>query len=166
MSGTPHSLHKENPQHLPSAHDMRLGIVVSKWNREVTENLLDGALQCLVKQGADANNILVHWVPGSFELPLAAAQILREKEMDAVLCLGCVIQGETRHFEFICQAVAQGIMQVGLQFQKPVVFGVLTTQNLDQAMARSGGSLGNKGIEAAVTALEMVSLSRSLSQEK
>lgn len=133
---------------------MRFGIVVSEWNPEITEALFQGAKKTLLENGVRVKNIFRKNVPGSFELTLAA-QFFCQTNADAVICLGCVIQGETRHFEFICQSVAQGIKDVSLKYNKPVVFGVLTTDNLQQAKARAGGKYGNKGIEAAVTAIKM-----------
>ncbi len=141
---------------------MRFGIVVSEWNTDVTGALLEGAMETLVKHNAKAENIHVSWVPGSFELALGAQYYARETKVDAIICLGCVIQGETRHFEFISQAVAKGIMDVGLTYNVPVIFGVLTTDSMQQAVERSGGKHGNKGTEAAVTALSMVGLRDSL----
>ncbi|MCX6269896.1 MAG: 6,7-dimethyl-8-ribityllumazine synthase [Bacteroidetes bacterium] len=141
---------------------MKMGIVVSEWNDEITRALLYGTLQTLSSHDVAEENVLVRWVPGSFELPLSASLMLENELVDAVICLGCVIQGETRHFEFICQAVAQGITQVGLQYKKPVVFGVLTTDTISQARERSGGKYGNKGIEAALAAIRMVALSHDL----
>ena len=112
----------------------------------------------LKEQGIDEKNIIIEWVPGSFELPLGAQFMVKYKNVDSVICLGCVIQGETRHFEFICNSVAQSISDLCLSTKKPIVFGVLTTNDMDQAIARSGGKHGNKGIEAAQTALKMLSL--------
>lgn len=142
-----------------SAAGLRFGIVVSQWNAEITGNLLNGALSVLEKQGATAENIRIAEVPGSYELISGADILLRDETLDAVICLGCVIQGETRHFDFICQAVAGGLSDVGLKHGKPVIFGVLTTDNLEQAQERSGGRHGNKGEEAAVTAIQMAVLS-------
>lgn len=136
---------------------VKIGIVVSEWNTEITDSLMKAAYSFLVEKGVKEKNIHVKYVPGSFELPLGA-QWMAQQNMDAVITLGCVIQGETRHFDFICQACADGIMNVGLQFNKPVIFGVLTTQNQQQAIDRSGGKHGNKGVEAAETALKMIEL--------
>lgn len=147
---------------LPSAHSMRFGIVVSSWNEKITGALLDGAMEILLKQGASKDNIIIHSVPGSFELPLGAQYLIRNTQSDAIICLGCIIQGETRHFDFIAQAVADGIMNVGLNHHIPVIFGVLTTNNMAQALDRSGGAHGNKGTEAAVTAIQMVALRNKL----
>lgn len=139
----------------------KVAIVVSKWNNEITEALFNGAFSVLSGAGITTENILRLNVPGSFELP-QGAQAALSINPDAVICLGCVIQGETRHFDFICDSVANGIMDVGLRSGKPVIFGVLTTENIQQAMERAGGSLGNKGEEAAIAALEMIDLKRSI----
>lgn len=134
------------------------GIVVAEWNSKVTEMLLRGALEILQKYGAKSENIIIKRVPGSFELPLASQKLAQIPIIDAVIAIGCIIQGETRHFDFIAQAVAEGIMQVGLKYNKPVIFGVLTTNNLEQALERAGGKHGNKGEEAAITAIKMINL--------
>ena len=147
---------------IPSAQGFRFGIVVSQWNAEVTGALFSGAYNTLLKSGALPENIIDIQVPGSFELTSGADLILASKELDVVICLGCVIQGETRHFDFICNAVAQGITNVSIKHNKPVIFGVLTTNNLQQAKDRSGGKHGNKGEEAAVTAIMMSSIQSSL----
>lgn len=131
-------------------------IVVSEWNDSVTEALYSGAHQTLRDAGVPRENIIRKNVPGSFELSLGAQYMAAKKEIDAVICLGCVIQGETRHFEFICNAVADGITNVALKFNKPVIFGVLTPDNQQQALDRAGGKHGNKGDEAAVTAIKML----------
>jgi len=136
--------------------EKRFGLVVSEWNEEITEALFDAAYQTLLDHGARRENILRKNVPGSFELSLGAQWLARSEEIDAVICLGCVIQGETRHFEFICQSVAQGIKDVALKYNKPVIFGVLTTDNQQQALDRAGGKHGNKGDEAAATAIKML----------
>jgi 6,7-dimethyl-8-ribityllumazine synthase len=135
----------------------RFGLVVSEWNEEITEALYDAAYQTLIDHGALKKNILRKNVPGSFELSLGAQWLAQSDAIDAVICLGCVIQGETRHFEFICQSVVQGIKDVTLKYNKPVIFGVLTTDNRQQALDRAGGKHGNKGDEAAATAIKMLS---------
>lgn len=134
----------------------KFGIVVSEWNDEVTEALYTGAVQTLLENGVSRDNIYRKSVPGSYELILGGQWLAQEEEIDAVLCLGCVIQGETRHFDFICDAVAQGIKDVNLKFNKPVIFGVLTTDTMQQALDRAGGKHGNKGDEAAITAVKML----------
>jgi 6,7-dimethyl-8-ribityllumazine synthase len=147
-----------DPGSVPDASDMRFGIVVSDWNSEVTRALLDGAVSTLKKHGADDENIVVKHVPGSFELTLGAQFLAEYDDLDAVICLGCVIQGETPHFTFICQGVAQGITQLNMEYNIPFIFGVLTTNTHQQAVDRAGGKLGNKGDEAAVTAIKMAAL--------
>ena len=147
---------------LPSAKKMRFAIVVSDWNSDVTNALLSGANGLLLQCGAEEANIQTIHVPGSFELCVAAEWMARKNAFDAIICLGCVIQGETRHFEFISQAVANGVMQVGVNHAMPVIFGVLTANNMEQATARAGGKHGNKGVEAAATAILMVSAKKSL----
>lgn len=139
-----------------------IGIVVAEWNTEVTTALLTGAIEYLQSMGVKDKNVIVHHVPGSFELPLGAQFLAAQKSIDAVITLGCVVQGETRHFDFICNACAQGVMDVGLAFNIPVVFGVLTTNNQEQALERAGGKHGNKGVEAAETALKMLTLKAKL----
>ncbi len=145
---------------LPDAKGMRIGIIVSEWNNEITEALFDGAKQTLLDAGVSNEDIIRKNVPGSFELPLGAKFLLDEKKPDAIICIGCVIQGETRHFDFICDAVSNGIMNLGIDYSLPVIFGVLTTDTIQQAVDRSGGKYGNKGIEAAVTAIKMISLKK------
>lgn len=138
---------------------MRIGIVVSEWNPEITSALYSAAHETLLNCGAQTNNIIRLDVPGSFELTLGA-QYLCRKKVDAVICLGCVIQGETKHFDLICDAVANGLTEVGLKFNLPVIFGVLTTNDMQQAIDRAGGKHGNKGTEAALTAIRMVALKK------
>jgi len=137
--------------------DKRFGLVVADWNREITDVLNAGAYDTLVKHGALAENIFRNSVPGSFELTLGAQFLAQHEEIDAVICLGVVIQGETKHDDYICHAVAQGLTNVGLKFNKPVIFGLVTTNTLEQAQDRAGGKHGNKGVEAAVAAIQMLS---------
>ncbi len=155
MSTALKNLSSFNKDEVPSGEDGIFGIVVSEWNSEITNALLEGAIQTLMNNGVEEKDIYIQYVPGSFELPLGASKLVEKKRFDAVICLGCVIQGETRHFDFICDAVANGLMQVSLKKDIPVIFGVLTTNTLEQAKERSGGKYGNKGIEAAITALKM-----------
>jgi 6,7-dimethyl-8-ribityllumazine synthase len=146
---------------VPSAENMKFGIVVAEWNPEVTFALANGAVETLKKHGAKENQIAVKYVPGSFELPLGAQFLAEYGDVDAVIILGCVIQGETRHFDYICEGVSQGIKDLNLKYNKPFIFGLLTTNNQQQAFDRAGGKHGNKGDEAAVTAIKMVDLKRS-----
>ena len=149
---------------VPSAASYRFGIVVAEWNSEITNALYQGALKSLVEHGAIQQNILAYPVPGSFELTAGAELLLNTQQLDAVICLGCVIQGETRHFDFICNAVANGITNVSIKHSKPVIFGVLTTDNQQQALDRAGGKHGNKGDEAAITAIKMAHLAETLNR--
>lgn len=152
------NLSEFTPFEFSSAQNTRIGIVVSEWNDRITDSLLKGAEECLLEHGIAKENILMNHVPGSFELPLGAKWLLEFTDVDAVICIGCIIQGETRHFDFIAQAVADGIMKVGLKFAKPVIFSVLTCNTMEQAEDRAGGKHGNKGVEGAVSALKMLDL--------
>jgi 6,7-dimethyl-8-ribityllumazine synthase len=151
-----------DPENIPDAGKMRFGIVVSDWNMEVTWSLLDGAVNTLKKYGATDKSIVVKHVPGSFELTIGAQFLAEYDDLDAVICLGCVIRGETPHFTYICQGVTQGITQLNLEYNIPFIFGVLTTDTQQQAIDRAGGKLGNKGDEAAVTAIKMAALQREM----
>jgi len=141
---------------IPSGEGRRVVIVVSEWNDNVTSKLLAGAVNGLIESSVAEKDIVIESVPGCFELPFAAQTIAENHNPDAVICLGCVIKGETPHFDYVCQATTQGILQVGLSVKIPIIFGVLTVNTLEQALDRSGGKYGNKGIEAAHTALKMI----------
>lgn len=154
-----------NPKKMPSAKDMSFAIIVSEWNEEITDALCKGAVESLIENGAKMNHINIKYVPGSFELVLGAQLMYTNTECDAVICLGCIIQGETRHFDFIGDAVANGIMNLNNELGIPVIFGVLTTNNIEQAQDRAGGKHGNKGIEAAITAIKMVALQNELEMD-
>ncbi|SOD18132.1 6,7-dimethyl-8-ribityllumazine synthase [Pedobacter xixiisoli] len=145
---------------IPSGKDFKIAIVVAEWNAKITGALYQGAFDTLIKHEVSEENILSLTVPGTFELA-GAADILLNKmsDIDAVICIGCVIQGDTKHFDFICDAAAQGITNVGIKYSKPVIFGVLTTNDEQQAIDRAGGKHGNKGDEAAITALKMADYS-------
>jgi 6,7-dimethyl-8-ribityllumazine synthase len=147
---------------VPNAKKMRFAIVVAEWNINITSNLLKGAYDTLIKHGAQKKNIFVKYVPGSFELPIGAQTIIEKTDVDAVICLGSVIQGDTKHFDFVCQATALGIKDVALSYNVPVIFGVLTDNTLQQAIDRSGGKHGNKGDEAAITAIKMVQFQKEV----
>ncbi len=149
---------------IPEATKMRFGIVVSEWNSEITSKLAEGAINTLKKHGAPEHNILIKHVPGSFELPLGAQYFAELENVDGVILLGCVIQGETPHFDYICQGVRQGTTTLNLKYNKPFIFGVLTTNNLQQAKDRAGGKCGNKGDEAAIAAIKMIHLKNSFSK--
>lgn len=149
---------------LPSAEEMKFGIVVSEWNNEVTDELLKGAVRTLREAGCAEHNILIKYVPGTFELPLGAQFFAEYTDVDAVIALGCVVQGDTRHFDFICSGATQGIMQLQITWNMPIAFGVLTTNNMQQALDRAGGKHGNKGDEAAATAIQMVRIQNDMEQ--
>ncbi len=151
-----------DPENIPDAGKMRFGIVVSDWNSDITLSLLKGAVSTLKKHGAAEKNIIVRHVPGSFELTLGAQLLAEYDDPDAVICLGCVIQGETPHFTYICQGVTHGITQLNLDYNIPFIFGVLTTESHQQAAERAGGKHGNKGDEAAVSAIRMAALQREI----
>lgn len=155
-----------DPSRIPSAGNMKFGIVVSDWNSDITWKLLEGALNTLKRHGAGDDNIIIEHVPGSFELPLAAQLLKESSNADALICLGCVIQGETPHFTYVCQGVTEGISHLNLKYNTPFIFGVLTTGTLAQAADRAGGKHGNKGDEAALTAIRMVDIKRKLEQVK
>ncbi len=158
MSSALKNLSEFSTANLPDVSQKRFAIIVSEWNTEVTGALYTGAYDTLVKYGTQESNIISVQVPGSFELSLGAQKLAQREDIDAVICLGCVIQGETRHFDFICQAVADGITNVSLKYNKPVIFGVLTPNTQEQAMDRAGGKHGNKGDEAAITAIKMLAI--------
>lgn len=151
---------------LPSAKDLSFGIVVAEWNPEVTGALADGAIKTLREAGCLEENIIVKYVPGTFELPLGAQFFAEYTEVDAIIVLGCVIQGDTPHFDYVCSGVTQGVTELQLRWNIPVAFGVLTVLETQQALDRCGGSLGNKGDEAAATALKMAHLQRTMVAEQ
>lgn len=152
-----------DPSLVPSGKGRHIGIVVAEWNREITDALAQGTIETLHKYDVNDDDIQLIHVPGSFELTTGADLLLRNKpEIDAVICIGCVIQGETRHFDFICEAVSQGLTNTALKHEKPVVFSLLTTNNFEQAQDRAGGKHGNKGVEGAITALKMIDLQKQL----
>ncbi len=155
------NLSSYDPEKVPSAAGMRFGLVVAEWNPEITFALAEGAVNTLKRHGATDENIAVKYVPGSFELPLGGQFFAEMENVDAVILIGCVIQGETRHFDYICDAVTQGTVQLNLKYNKPFIFGVLTTNDQQQAKDRAGGKHGNKGDEAAVTAIKMVDLKQN-----
>ena len=155
MATALHNLSDYNTQSVPDASNMCFGIVVAEWNKEITGALLRSAVDTLEKHGALPENIHVKTVPGSFELVYGARQMSLNGNYDAVIILGCVIRGETPHFDYICQGVTYGIARLNTTSEIPIIFGLLTTENLQQAKDRSGGRLGNKGDECAVDAIKM-----------
>ena len=147
---------------LPPPQDESVGIVVSAYNSSITNRLLEGALQTLEQAGISDDNIHVAWVPGAWELPVAAQRLARRKEIKAVICLGAVIQGETTHDQYINHQVSASLGQLALEQDLPVLFGVLTCQTMEQALNRAGGSMGNKGVESAQAALKMIGLFKEM----
>lgn len=145
---------------IPNSADFRIGIVVSEWNDHITSKLLEGAIDTLIDAGVPEKNLLIHQVPGAFELPLGAQWLANQDQVDGIIAIGVVIQGETRHFDFVCSGTTQGIMEVNLKFNKPVSFCLLTDNTEQQSIDRAGGKHGNKGVEAAVTVLKMLNLKR------
>lgn len=154
-----HNLSDYDPTTMPDASALKVGIVVAEWNYEITSKLLDGAVNTLIANGVQSSNIVVDWVPGSFEL-VFGARVMARHNMDAVIVLGCVIRGDTPHFEYVCSGVTQGIAQLNLTEQIPFIFGLLTNDTMQQSIDRAGGIHGNKGDEAAVTAIKMAFLNK------
>ncbi|MCL1935437.1 MAG: 6,7-dimethyl-8-ribityllumazine synthase [Defluviitaleaceae bacterium] len=141
---------------------LKVSIVVSRFNEFITSKLLGGSIDALTRLGVNKNDIDVVWVPGAFEIPLVASKLAKEEKYDAVICLGAVIRGSTSHYDYVCSEVTKGIATVSLNTGKPVIFGVITTENIEQAIERAGTKAGNKGYEAAFTAVEMVNLLKSI----
>lgn len=165
MASTLKNLSEYNEKSIPSAKDLTFGIVVSEWNHEITHALYEGCLKALVEHGAEESRIHILQVPGSFELT-AGAKILDERYFcDTIICLGCVIKGETKHDEYINNAVANGLTTLSINTGKPFIFGLLTPNTMEQALDRAGGKHGNKGVEAAITAIRMAYLRKELGFE-
>lgn len=151
---------------IPDASEMKFGIVWAEWNHGITNALMKGAFDTLIKHGAKTDNIVVKTVPGAFELTLGAQYLAEYSNVDAIICIGCVIQGDTKHFDFICESVAKGITDLNIKYNIPFIFGVLTPNTQQQAEDRAGGKHGNKGDEAAVTAIKMLGLRKSFDANK
>lgn len=162
MASILHNLSDYDFASVPDARDMRFAIVVSEWNSEVTGALLQGAVDTLMRHGATEERIRVMTVPGSFELVYGASQLARSGMVDAIIAIGCVIRGDTPHFDYICEGTTQGLAELNTTGNVPVIYGLLTCNNLQQALDRCGGALGNKGDECAVTAIKMVDFHRQL----
>jgi 6,7-dimethyl-8-ribityllumazine synthase len=161
MATVNRNLSDYNKEFIPNGADFKIGIVVSEWNDSITLNLLKGAKEVLLENGVAESNIDVRFVPGAYELPLGAQFFCEQGAVDGVIAIGVVIQGETRHFDFVCEGAAQGLMDVNLKFSTPVAFCVLTDMNQQQSIDRSGGKHGNKGVECAVACMKMIELKRS-----
>ncbi len=147
------------------AHGIRIGIVVSRFNEFITHQLLAGALDALTRHGAEDKNVQIVKVPGAFEIPYAAAKMARQKKYDTIICLGAVIRGETPHFEYISSEVTKGIAKIALDTNIPIIYGIITTESIEQAVERAGTKAGNKGWDAAMAAMEMVDLYRKIGGE-
>ena len=160
MATAYHNLSEYDITSVPDASEMKFGIVVSEWNENITAALLHGAEETLKKHGAKADNITVYTVPGSFELIYGSAKFVQSGEVDAVIALGCVVRGDTPHFDYVCAGTTQGIAALNAQGDIPVIFGLITTDTMQQAEDRAGGIHGNKGDECAVTAIKMVYFAR------
>lgn len=157
------NLSEYRAEDIPNGADFNIGIVVSEWNYDITGNLLAGAKKALLDNGVKEENIKIIHTPGTFELPITAQHLFEaNQKIEAIVAIGSVIQGETRHFDFVCDAAAQGVKDVSLKYNKPVIFCVLTDNNHQQAVDRSGGKHGNKGIECAIAALKMIEIKRNL----
>ena len=154
------NLSSYNKDFVPNGAGFKIGIVVSTWNEKITSNLLLGAHQTLLDNGVKEHDITIEYVPGAFELPLACQLMLETNKFDGVIAIGVVIQGETKHFDFVCAGTTHGLMDVMLKHSKPIAFCVLTDENIQQSIDRSGGIHGNKGIECAVACLHMVGLKK------
>lgn len=150
------NLSSYDPATVPNGQDMKIGIVVSEWNENITNALLDGAYNTLIKHGVKEENIIIDYVPGSFELVFGAKYLVEQKELDAVIALGCVVRGGTPHFEYVCNGVTNGMADLNRTYDIPFIFGVLTTDDMQQAIDRAGGIHGNKGDESAITAIKMI----------
>ena len=162
MATAYHNLSEYDFESVPSAENMRFGILVSEWNYNITGALLAGAVKTLQTHGAKEENILVELVPGSFELTFGANQMIQSGKVDAVIAIGCVVRGDTPHFDYVCAGTTQGIAHLNATTDIPVIYGLITTNNMQQAEDRAGGCLGNKGDECAVAAIKMVNLKQQL----
>ena len=147
---------------IPDAVSMKIGIVASEWNRAITSQLVEGSCNTLERHGVRSENIYIAWVPGSIELTFGARRMAEELTVDGIIAIGCVIKGDTSHFDYVCSSVTQGITELNLRYDIPFIFGVLTTDNTHQAEERAGGIYGNKGNEAAITAIKMIDFSCKL----
>lgn len=162
MATAYHNLSEYDFNSVPNAKDMKFGIAVSEWNYNITGKLLEGALKTLKKHGATDENIMVKTVPGSFELVFGANQFIEYTEVDAIIVIGCVVRGDTPHFDYVCMGTTQGVAQLNATGNVPVIYGLITTNTMEQAEARAGGKLGNKGDECAITAIKMIDFAWSL----
>ena len=164
MATANHNLSEYDFNSVPNAEEMKFGIIVSEWNFNITGALLEGAKKTLKLHGTKEENIIVKFVPGSFELTFAASQMVDNCDVDAIIAIGCVIKGDTPHFDYVCMGVTQGITDLNLTSDIPVIYGLITTNNMEQAEDRAGGKLGNKGDECAISAIKMIDYIWSLNK--
>lgn len=162
MASALHNLSNYDTTTVPDGNGWKIGVVVSEWNEEVTGALLDGAFNTMLKHGVNKEDIIVRFVPGSFELVYGSAVMIEDTDVDAVIAIGCVIRGDTPHFDYICQGTTQGLAELNRLAEVPVIYGLLTCNTMQQALDRCGGSLGNKGDECAITALKMIKFRENL----
>lgn len=145
-----------------TAKGLKIAIVAARFNEFIVSKLVSGCEDCLLRHEAESDNLTLAWVPGAYEIPLAAQKLAESKKYDAIICLGAVIRGATPHFDYVCAEASKGIAQVGLKYNMPVIFGVLTTENIQQAIERAGTKAGNKGVDCAMAAMEMVNLFKEM----
>lgn len=162
MATANRNLSEYNKEFIPNGAGFKIGIVVSEWNENITLNLLKGAKETLIDNGVEERNIIIRFVPGAFELPLGAQYMCESTNIDGVVAIGAVIQGETKHFDFVCDGATQGIKDVNLKYNIPISFCLLTDNNIQQSIDRSGGKHGNKGVECAIACMKMIELKKSL----
>jgi len=156
MATAYHNLSSYDAEKIPNGAEMKIGIVVSEWNENITNALLEGAYKTLIKHGVKDENIIIDYVPGSFELVFGSRYLVEQKDIDAVIALGSVVRGDTPHFDYVCSGVTQGLADLNRTYDIPFIFGLLTTDTMQQALDRAGGIHGNKGDECAITAIKMI----------
>mgnify|MGYP003948650397 CR=1 FL=1 len=162
MATVNRNLSKYNKDLVPNGNQFKIGIVLSEWNSQITENLAKGAIETLEANHVCSNNIHIHYVPGTFELPLGTQYMAEYTDVDGIIAIGTVIQGETKHFDYVCEGATKGLMDVNLKYNIPVSFCVLTDNNIQQSIERSGGKHGNKGVECAIACLKMIALKKNI----
>ena len=165
MATVDRNLSEYNKELIPDGSQFKIGIVISEWNSQITENLAKGAIDTLITNQVKSDNINIRYVPGTFELPLGAQYLCEYLDLDGVIAIGTVIQGETKHFDYVCEGATKGLTDVNLKFNIPVSFCVLTDNNIQQSIERSGGKHGNKGVECAVACLKMIALKKDLEKK-
>ena len=165
MATVDRNLSEYDKELIPDASQFKIGIVISEWNSQITDNLAKGAIDTLISNQVKSDNINISYVPGTFELPLGAQYLCEYHDLDGVIAIGTVIQGETKHFDYVCEGATKGLMDVNLKYNTPVSFCVLTDNNIQQSIERSGGKHGNKGVECAIACLKMIALKKDLEKK-